>query len=868
MSDQGSGGGTKEIKFSFVVDQASAQSVMKTLKDLTDQAEKFAKALQGAAGAMNGGGSFFGGGTAGGKAAGPASTITKAAGRAGAGGGGSAITNVVMENAKAFKSMASMSGDALKSMQDILKKSVDDQKRSIGDLDKTIANLGKSYQQLKKDQQEAVGMAQKLGINPALLKSQISQKMSETGAELAAKQGEKLKATADLSAMSGAPKGFGAVGAAFQQGGGGLGGMWGAMNANMGGPGLASILGPLGMGGLVKAMGPMALMALGKEAFQETRTNSRMMTDSMAERGRVLNPTINQLRSGDTSFMAKLNFMNKDQTLRSELEGQWKGMGANIEAFSDSSGSLWDKVARAAVGGVDKITGADGLDPKLQTQLIKSYIEHANKAGDMVEFQQRYGAWNAYQDQSSGTRRAFQMAGGEGRGFRQATMRDAQGRAIGSSSATKFYDDYLDKEMDLTRRGFSMQELHGARMQMLGSAGEGGRRFGEQAMSAAAGGYGAYNSILAQSIRMGRGDELSKMAIGGKIDKHAGFQLGAGVMGMNQFGLTDSAGIFAAAQNSGAFGQGTDFIQTNRMLAGLQAGNAFINSSPYQQGANLLGAIDTLQGRGLGYKSEDYLAGGMSFADMINVAGTGKMTEKGKMLGLNADDVKKQLNTSLMAGMDLSFDEKSNDPMSKALAKFRKSKEFEKGDVTGYAKKLMASGNREEGRALLMNGMDALGIGEGESLGLIDVLMGHSTGKGAGKGGVGAGKLTGVEADEAEAKAVQLKRIRDMDEEMFKQKRAELQNAEQMANTLQNFGQNMGDSAERLTGSLTRLDEAVNLAAQNMTKLMDPKDAAKFNRPAIVKSPNQSVAAPATSQSSAPMSSQPVSSGGKNFSGG
>src|SRR5260370_16554141 len=57
----------KSLKFSFAVDEASAQRVKNILRELTAEAEKFANALKGAQGPGGGGGGspFFGGGNVG-----------------------------------------------------------------------------------------------------------------------------------------------------------------------------------------------------------------------------------------------------------------------------------------------------------------------------------------------------------------------------------------------------------------------------------------------------------------------------------------------------------------------------------------------------------------------------------------------------------------------------------------------------------------------------------------------------------------------------------------------------------------------------------------------------------------------------------
>lgn len=825
------GGSSKEIKFSFVVDQASAQSVMRTLKDLTDQAEKFAKALQGAAGSLGGGGGMMNG-VVGGKARGPASTVVSAAGK-GRGGGGSAITNVVMENAKAFKSMATMSGDALKSMQDILKKSVDDQKRSIGDLDKTIDALGKKYQQLKKDQQDALSGGNKLVAH------QLGNRMSKTGEDLASAQSAKVKLAAEKAAGEAhlpKPGLWGRLQQGWSQGG-----IGGVMNTNMGNmPGggmLQQGMSAMGMGGLSRLAGPLALLALGKTALDETRTNSRQMTDAMADRGRTVNPTIRELRTGDTSFLAKQRFLSQDSTLKKELEDQFKGAGAKVEAFKDSSGSLFDKVARAVTSGAQTITGAETLDPKLQTQLMKQYMDQIAKVGDMTEYQQGYGRFAEYQSATSASRMQMAHSGGPKRGFEN--FKDAKGRDIGSG---RMVDRYLDRQIALAKDGFTAEEEHAAEMGVFAQTGV--RGYGNQMMRAQAGGYGAYGGVLAQSLHQTGTDAAARMSVGGNVNKMAGMQFGQGVMGFNQYGLQDQSAIFAAAQNSGAFtGGAMDFSAGTRMMAGLQAGNAAYGTGDgYQQGNNLLGAINIL-GKDGNYRSQDHLAG-MSLTDLMG----SKLTEQEKRLGITQEHKKKMLDAKLQAGLDENIDVGGNDRMSVAMRKYRASGSK---SVTDYISKK----GEQESKDLLAGLGVSKNMDEGQMEGFSDMVYGFSKGGKAKKGGVGAGKLGAVEQAEADAKVEQLKKEKQLSEQFAAIKMAELKSAEAAAKNLETAGTNLSKEVDQLAANFDTLNQAVQGAAQNMSKLMSPEDRAKFTK-SLAENPNSRKAGP-TSSKAGPMSSEP-----------
>src|SRR5713226_2754286 len=128
---------SKQLKFSFAVDEASAQRVKNTLRELTQEAEKFANALKGAQGPGGGGGSpFFGGGNVGAVPSG-AQTVGRGgaqqAGRVGA---------FSLESVTAFKSF-SVQG------QDSVRQSVSEQRSQFESLNRAVLELTSNYRNLQ-----------------------------------------------------------------------------------------------------------------------------------------------------------------------------------------------------------------------------------------------------------------------------------------------------------------------------------------------------------------------------------------------------------------------------------------------------------------------------------------------------------------------------------------------------------------------------------------------------------------------------------------------------------------------------------------------------------------------------------------------
>src|SRR5260370_30224836 len=135
----------KSLKFSFAVDEASAQRVKNILRELTAEAEKFANALKGAQGPGGGGGGspFFGGGNVGAVPSG-AQTVGRGgaqqAGRVGA---------FSLESVTAFKNLSVQGQDSLRQLGASVRQSVSEQRSQFESLNRAVLELTSNYRNLQ-----------------------------------------------------------------------------------------------------------------------------------------------------------------------------------------------------------------------------------------------------------------------------------------------------------------------------------------------------------------------------------------------------------------------------------------------------------------------------------------------------------------------------------------------------------------------------------------------------------------------------------------------------------------------------------------------------------------------------------------------
>jgi hypothetical protein len=183
--------GNKEIKFSFVVDERSAQQAKRVIRDLISDAEKLAKTLNGVGlGGGGGGGGGFGGNLVTGSVGGGKSAqqmISSIQSKPKQGGG---LAQVFIDNAQALKGLGNISRESMRVMSDSIKRAVDEQKRAIAGLDDQLAKLARRYDDLGAREKAAIAN----GLSPDKARALYNEKAADIQSQIVSTQVERQKA--------------------------------------------------------------------------------------------------------------------------------------------------------------------------------------------------------------------------------------------------------------------------------------------------------------------------------------------------------------------------------------------------------------------------------------------------------------------------------------------------------------------------------------------------------------------------------------------------------------------------------------------------------------------------------------------------
>jgi len=276
----------KELKFSFAVDTASAAAVKNILRELTAEAERFAKVLQGAQFPGGRGSSpFFGGGNVGTPPTGQ-QTIGQGAAR-------SPIANMAVEGAQAFRNLGSSARDSLQTLSGTFRSFVTEQMRLIDSLDSRLAGLAGRYRALGgagPGGGAPVGGAPPAGF--AALPSGLLVPSGMAGGAAAA-AGAPAAQLATANAVAAAPAGAG-------------GGMGGALGGFLG-----RFAGPAAVGATLAS-----LPAAGLDIMQ---TGRFFDITQQARGGRAIGQLGVQMRHGDISSIAAVRAVMQDPNLANQL---------------------------------------------------------------------------------------------------------------------------------------------------------------------------------------------------------------------------------------------------------------------------------------------------------------------------------------------------------------------------------------------------------------------------------------------------------------------------------------------------------------------------------------------------------------------
>jgi hypothetical protein len=782
----------KQLKFQFIVDEASLQKTRQLVRELTSDLQKLSAAANQAqiGGGGNGGGGVFGGFNVngGGQRSPEAARVvakTPPAGRA--------LVQGFLDQKQIFKGIADGSKDSMRVMTDSLKQAIGFQKRELKDLDNAAKHLTETYDELGRKIRELESKGGKWSNTAGALRDEQQQ----AGLEHQKIVGERAKAGGDLEKLEGMDPSAGGGGGRFKgffgPGRFGGGGGWGSM-------------GMKGAAGLAAAIAGVANFGL-----DEALAGSRTFNSAGARRADMVTGHMNALSRGDVKLIYAMQNMRGND--RSDMMDQTGGFAANAEQIR---GGLGHAVANAPmIGGIARLLGI-GDGSKGGPGMFGGFnrgTQQSNMADNAMSQAQDYSKTLIMQNMAMDR---FQGSLGQRIGAQR--MLGIGGLSTYTTPFGSFnHDSYGNLQDKLQRQGYSVEELTGATVGLRGGAGARfGGKYGYTAMAANSEGLGGFSDLMASSARSGGGMQFARGAIGGGIDRYAGVQLGQAIQGtgFDAMGTTSGLGVLAAAQRGMGFdGSAGDFQRAQQVQAGMGLGTSLTTGSldAYQGARNLVGSVGRL-GAGADVYQQDFLANGMNFKQMMDMGMGGKMTATAEAMGLSRDSIKGQLGDSASSLLER-YRGSGSTPMGKSIMAYQGSGM----NLPDYLQSLKGGDRRDAVKNLgAYFGMQS-GQGEEAGLGVMGMLSGMNEGdiSKISQGGVGR-KIGGSEklalegmADAAKKVTKELERIK----EGFDQS---LVSIPEKFTQFAKFGENLDASAKDFITALTTLTKTMRAANERM----------------------------------------------------
>ena len=799
----------KTLKFQFVMDQTSFNSVKGALDELIKRAKTLADTLKGVnmPGTGGGGGSGI---LSGGGVGGPAPAAS--------GGGGSrsnTITAALSESAESFKRLATEGGRAMTNLTSGMRQGVGEQVRQLRALQKELKDLQKSA-------------GEGWGAQAALsgVRGRISDKVSGIRESIDTIHALEGGGSRGLRGIAGAALGGVRRGGPllpdlpYPEGGNRFRDMFqtrlghlqtpqqGFIDRITGGAGWTGPLGGTGaltpqgvaqwaMGG---SAGALALrlggigLAGGAAVLKMGGTVNNAMMEQMSARGTAVREAWEKTKRADISdAMVRRTIGKMDPESRKEI---MLAMSSKEQDILRLGGNAWEAIK---TGNLARLGVSQEETQKYQAQqLILSKVAesgaHYTDRGRALEFA----------NESRGQR----LQAARVMGLRDdPTATDPTKRLAWSNWAGK-----------LMAGNWTQEESMAAMVQTRGAGGrEFSRHFAGTVMSANAGGWGGVQeSLLAATygggIKQARG--LVQSALGGGIDTTAGLQLAQSIFGYDPRGVVSGAGVLSAIQGGYGFtGGADDMARVRQIQGGLGAGERLAAGfDPYQQGRNIMAAIGAMPGSST--YAQDSLAR-TSFKELLEL-GAGGNTARSRAYGYGQKEAMGQLGGMFSGVFDRWVDQGGDSPLDRAMRGMQESGVSELDYMAELGKRAKGKGKdakaaRGELEALGIYTSDEMGVGAEEGMGLVALGSGiKDLGSRALKKGKipGAGKVDTETEAKAKADAEQFKLSAQKFNEHLADMVASLGKNKDAAKILTDFSQNLAGSADKAAGSLLRLSGA------------------------------------------------------------
>lgn len=826
----------KQLKFSFLVDEASLQKARQFIRELTADLTKLNEAagkLGGIIGGAAGGAGGVNVNAGGAKSAEQQKVLAKTAPA------GRGLVQNLLDQKNVFKDIASGSKDSMRAMTDTLKQAIGAQKKELKDLDDQAAKLTKQYDALGKAIKGVGGTWDAGGA------TRFAGKQAVVGVQNEHVNLQRLAAHGRLQDLEAQGRAAGILPPPIPKNRvmqvtddmiikdrffGHGGGIWDSQKGIMAnlfgrrgnGQDLEAPKGFGGPNGWLKAgarIGGIGLAGANTILGEVTAENSQM-NNAETRRAALVEGQMKRILGGDIKGIMAMQGM--DATKRAEMLSDSVGGIGTANVIKDGIISTGKAVVGIGNSGGANVGPGGIMGAWSDTAMETAKAERASRFAANAEMARFWDniATDKFSNELS-QRISFQrMTGTGGLGAMMSRPDGSKYRA----------NTYSQMEQKLIGAGYSPSEYAAATSQLRGSAGS---RFAGNnawtAMAANAEGMGGFAELMGASARSGGGMGFSFGALGGGIDRWAGVHLGQSIIGsgFDPRGTTSGLGVLAAAQNGMGFtGGATDFNLVQRLALGLQGADSITTGSmdPYQSGRNLVGAVNRL-GPGASTYTQDFLASGLSTKQMIDLAsGAAKGTDLESVTrGYLGNDyqglVRGQLGESVTSVLDRFVDQGGNDRLTTAIRKFRGSGS---SDISAFVKTLGS-----EDRAMLGDfyGRET-GVGLEGGMGLMGLLSGLDTDPSRiKKGFVGKG-VTGAEKDALESQSQNVKQVNDTIFALTDKFIEAYKQAPESLKSLRQVGENITSGAENFVKALGVATEAVDKFVAKMEG-KDPETVAR-----------------------------------------
>lgn len=559
-------------------------------------------------------------------------------------------------------------------------------------------------------------------------------------------------------------------------------------------------------------------LAQGGFSLLDSSAGGTAYASAEAKRGQMVEGKIRAMMKGDTRWLINKMAAEQSQQGRNDLSTQY-GKLATVGAYGQGVGQAVGNTVSAVpvVGGLlGKVAsvlglgagGTGGIMGGVTTAAIQGtlaentfkHLDEKSKATAMLYTNMAQEKWQSELGRTVG----FQL----GTGISGLTYDPKTGKSSNKQE---------DLSLRLQAQGYDLSQWQSAFQGVRAGAGSAaGYAYADEAMRAAAQGYGNYAPVAEASMRLGYGNALARGAIGGRIEKGAGIAMGAGVLGtgFDAAGTTSGWGTLTAMQAGMGFtGDALDFNRVQQGLAGLKAGDALTTGalSPYQRGANTAAAIG-INGGATSY-SNDYLATGMTTKQIIDMGyGDEPLTANARNLGLTKEKIRAIGDASTQNLLNTWHDSGGNDAMSVALRAQAKSG----GSASKFLQDARARGDQDTISAF-GTGLSVLGgFSDEAGQGRAKIMSGEDA-KDLAMKGIG-GKVTGLAKDQLETNAAQDKKVSDTLKAIAGDLQLAIKALPDATKKMVNFGTVLTTETGDFVKSLSQLITSINEARTNLAK--------------------------------------------------